>query len=127
MNIIVAVSKNGIIGINGHLPWNIPKDVKYFHDITLNNICVMGRKSLNMFIKYEPSFLQNRINIVITSKNLQNTNNIYFTNINNVLKVINYVKNVQLELPLNQTLKQRLFLNILQKGLKKKDYIQLNV
>lgn len=28
MNIIVAVSKNGIIGNNGHLPWNIPKNAK---------------------------------------------------------------------------------------------------
>ena len=93
MNIIVATSKNGIIGKNGTLPWYIPEDIKYFHDITKNNICVMGRKSFDSFEKYEPIFLQNRVIVVITSKLLKNKNNIYFTNINNVLKVLTEVQN----------------------------------
>ena len=30
INIIAAMSKNRVIGINNKLPWNISKDLQYF-------------------------------------------------------------------------------------------------
>ena len=32
--LIVAVSKNGVIGAAGGLPWHIPEDLKYFREAT---------------------------------------------------------------------------------------------
>eukprot|EP00977_Amphora_coffeiformis_P018380 scaffold6438_cov181-Amphora_coffeaeformis.AAC.7 len=44
--IIAAVSLNGVIGVNGELPWNVPDDRKLFEDITRNKTLIIGRKTL---------------------------------------------------------------------------------
>ena len=59
---IVAVSKNFIIGSNNNLPWKMPSDAKYFHDITMGHVVIMGRKNYEANIKALPE----RTNIVIT-------------------------------------------------------------
>jgi dihydrofolate reductase len=61
---IVAVSKNFVIGKNNRLPWKMPADSKYFHDITMGHIVIMGRKN------YEANkgALPGRTNIVISRK-----------------------------------------------------------
>lgn len=45
INIIAAMAKNGVIGINGVLPWNIPEDMAFFRNITKEQIVIMGRKT----------------------------------------------------------------------------------
>ena len=50
-NIILAVDKNGGIGCNGILPWNIAEDLKIFKEKTLNNILIVGRKTLEKLPK----------------------------------------------------------------------------
>lgn len=42
---IVAVSENNAIGVKNGLPWNIPEDLKFFKDKTLNSVIIMGRKT----------------------------------------------------------------------------------
>jgi dihydrofolate reductase len=42
---IVAVSNNGVIGLNGQIPWYLPADLKYFKKTTLGFPVIMGRKS----------------------------------------------------------------------------------
>ena len=42
---IAAVSQNGVIGVNGDLPWRIPGELKWFKKITMGSIIVMGRKT----------------------------------------------------------------------------------
>ena len=32
INIIAAISKNRVIGLNGSLPWKIPGELKYFQE-----------------------------------------------------------------------------------------------
>jgi len=65
VSLIVAVSTNGIIGNNNNLIWNLPKDMKFFKEITLGHHVIMGRKNFESIPhKYSP--LPNRINIVIT-------------------------------------------------------------
>lgn len=65
INIIVAVSENGIIGNKGKLPWHLPKDLKYFKDTTKGKIVIMGRKNYESIPeKYRP--LPNRTNVVLT-------------------------------------------------------------
>lgn len=59
---IVAAAKNGVIGRNGDLPWNIPEDLKWFRDRTKNHALIMGRKTYEA-IEHP---LPNRLNVVIT-------------------------------------------------------------
>ncbi len=59
---IVAVSKNFVIGSNNHLPWKMPSDARYFHDVTIGHAVIMGRKNYEANKKALPG----RTNIVIT-------------------------------------------------------------
>ena len=69
INIIVATSKNLVIGKNNSLPWNLPSDLKRFKKITEGHRVVMGRKCWDSLPeKSKP--LPKRINIVV-SRNLK--------------------------------------------------------
>lgn len=61
--IIVARGKDGAIGKNGNLLWNLPGDLKRFKELTLGHPVVMGRKTWDSLPK-KP--LPGRRNIVIT-------------------------------------------------------------
>ena len=65
ISIIVAKSNNNVIGSNGSIPWNVPKDLKYFKELTEGNTVIMGRKTYESLPK-DKKPLPNRINIVIT-------------------------------------------------------------
>ena len=43
LHLIVACSQNRVIGRRGKLPWRIPEDLKFFHDQTAGQICILGR------------------------------------------------------------------------------------
>jgi dihydrofolate reductase len=43
LHLIVACAENRVIGRNGHLPWSIPEDFKFFERETAGQICVLGR------------------------------------------------------------------------------------
>ena len=64
INAIVAVDNDWGIGFNGELLEHIPEDLKYFKELTMNNIVVMGRKTWESLPK-KP--LPNRLNIVISN------------------------------------------------------------
>ncbi len=59
---IVAAAKNGVIGVNNTLPWDIPEDMKFFRDTTKGKIIIMGRKTFESVGHPLP----NRLSIVIT-------------------------------------------------------------
>lgn len=45
VGLIVARSKNNVIGKNGEIPWKIKGEQKQFRELTTGNVVVMGRKS----------------------------------------------------------------------------------
>ncbi|HAE34847.1 MAG TPA: dihydrofolate reductase [Chitinophagales bacterium] len=46
LSIIVAVSENGVIGLNGDMPWKkLPSDLKFFKETTMGHWCILGRKT----------------------------------------------------------------------------------
>lgn len=51
------------IGVNGHLPWKLPKDMQRFKEVTTGHPIVMGRKTYESFPNGP---LPKRTNIVIT-------------------------------------------------------------
>ena len=42
---IAALSTRRVIGVNGELPWRLPKDLQTFKRLTLNKPILMGRKT----------------------------------------------------------------------------------
>lgn len=65
ISLIVAKSKNNIIGNKGKIPWHIPNDLKRFKNLTTDNVVIMGRKTYESLPEeYKP--LPNRINIIIS-------------------------------------------------------------
>lgn len=72
---IVAVDNNWGIGYNGELLEKIPEDMKYFKELTTNNVVVMGRKTWDSLPK-KP--LPNRTNIVITNQKKSEENGAKF-------------------------------------------------
>ena len=63
---ILAVSNNGVIGIDIQLPWKLSDDLKFFKKTTLNSYIIMGRKSYESIGRPLP----NRTNVII-SRNLE--------------------------------------------------------
>ena len=45
IGLIVARSKNNVIGKNGKIPWKIKGEQKQFKELTTGNVVVMGRNS----------------------------------------------------------------------------------
>ena len=65
ISMIVAVSKNNVIGKNNSLAWHLPDDMNYFSNMTQGHSVIMGRKNWESIPKrFRP--LPNRKNIVIT-------------------------------------------------------------
>ncbi len=65
IRIIVAMSKNRVIGNNNQLIWKLSSDLKRFKELTTGNSVVMGRKTFESIGKPLP----NRRNIIITRNN----------------------------------------------------------
>lgn len=64
INIIAAVSRNGVIGKDNKIPFHYPEDLKHFKNMTLNSTVIMGRKTYESIGKPLPK----RNNIIISSK-----------------------------------------------------------
>jgi dihydrofolate reductase len=62
VSLIVAVSRNRVIGIDNQLPWHLPEDLKYFKSVTMGKPIIMGRKTFDSIGRPLPG----RTNIVIT-------------------------------------------------------------
>lgn len=58
----LARASNGVIGVDGALPWRLPADLKRFKAQTMGKPMVMGRKTFESF----PAPLPGRRHIVMT-------------------------------------------------------------
>lgn len=59
---VLARADNGVIGVDGRLPWRLPADLKRFKALTMGHPMVMGRKTFESF----PAPLPGRRHIVLT-------------------------------------------------------------
>jgi dihydrofolate reductase len=60
--LLAALASNGVIGIDGKLPWHLPEDLKHFKAVTLGHPIIMGRRTWESLGKP----LVGRENIVVT-------------------------------------------------------------
>lgn len=92
LTLIAAVGKNGELGNNNELIWQIPEDMQFFKENTMNKHIIMG---MNTF-KSLPKLLPNRKHIVLTHQNVDlNPNVTVFYSLEDLL---NYVKNLDEEI-----------------------------
>ncbi|HLT97331.1 MAG TPA: dihydrofolate reductase, partial [Acidimicrobiia bacterium] len=45
VTIVAAVARNGVIGLDGDIPWHLPDDLRRFKEMTMGGTLVMGRKT----------------------------------------------------------------------------------
>ena len=65
LTLIAAVARNGVIGVDNRLPWQLPADLKRFRELTTGHAVIMGRKTWESLpAKFRP--LPGRRNIVVT-------------------------------------------------------------
>lgn len=62
MKAIAAMSLNRVIGAGNKIPWHLPEDFKWFKQMTIGHVIVMGRKTFESIGKPLP----NRKTIVLT-------------------------------------------------------------
>ena len=62
ISLIVARSRNGIIGKEGKLPWRLSEDLKFFKQTTMGRPVIMGRRTWESIGRPLPG----RQNIVLT-------------------------------------------------------------
>lgn len=75
ISLIAAVGKNNELGLDNHLIFNIPGDLKFFRNTTLGKTVIMGRKTYESIGKPLPK----RLNIVV-SNSLKETDGITIIN-----------------------------------------------
>lgn len=59
---ILARGSNGVIGVQGRLPWRLPDDLRRFKQLTMGAPIIMGRKTFDSL----PGLLEGRRHIVLT-------------------------------------------------------------
>ena len=74
---IAASTKDGIIGVNGAIPWHYKEDFAFFKFMTTGHAVVMGGNTYRSIGKPLP----NRNNIVFTKKGGENKDNVKFINL----------------------------------------------
>ncbi|GGB36907.1 dihydrofolate reductase [Roseibium aquae] len=61
--LIAAVARNGIIGADNDMPWQLPSDLKHFKASTLGKPMIMGRKT---FLSFGGKPLPGRPHVVVS-------------------------------------------------------------
>lgn len=64
ISLLVAMDKNHVIGRDNDLPWHLPKDLKFFKELTTGHHVIMGRRTYDSIGKPLP----NRTNWIITTE-----------------------------------------------------------
>ncbi len=62
ITIVAAMGRNGGIGLDGRLPWHLPRELKHFKETTMGKPIVMGRRTCESIGRALPG----RQNLVIT-------------------------------------------------------------
>lgn len=88
VSIITCTSKNSVIGIDGKIPWYYPKDLIFFKNVTSGYPVIMGRKTFESLGKA----LSGRLNIVISSSEISDSNVTRATSLENALEICYFNK-----------------------------------
>lgn len=90
VSMIAAIGKNNELGKDNKLIWNLPNDLKFFKNMTMDKEIIMGS---NTFYSL-PKLLPGRKHIVLTRRNIENDK---IKVIHTKEDLINYLKQVKQE------------------------------
>jgi dihydrofolate reductase len=62
VTLVAAVAANGVIGVDGELPWQLPADLAHFKRLTMGHPMIMGRATFDSIGRALPG----RTTIVVT-------------------------------------------------------------
>jgi dihydrofolate reductase len=68
--LVAAVAENGVIGVDGRMPWHYPADLRHFKTTTTGHPVVMGRKTYQSIVADLGGPLPDRTNVVLSSRDL---------------------------------------------------------
>jgi dihydrofolate reductase len=66
VSMIVAATRDEVIGDAGDLPWHLPDDLRRFKALTSGHVVVVGRKTHESIVKRLGRSLPGRISVVVT-------------------------------------------------------------
>src|SRR5699024_7040745 len=49
IGMVWAQSLDGVIGLDGGMPWKVPEDLQHFKQVTMGEVLVMGRRTWSSF------------------------------------------------------------------------------
>lgn len=64
LSLVVAAARNGVIGLDGEIPWRLPDDQRFFRKLTTGHCIVIGRKTFESIGKALPG----RKNLVLSRR-----------------------------------------------------------
>ena len=65
VSLVAAIARNGVIGRDNAIPWQLPEDARHFRDVTMGHAVVMGRRTWDSLpARFRP--LPGRRNVVVT-------------------------------------------------------------
>ncbi|MFP8953531.1 dihydrofolate reductase [Natrialbaceae archaeon A-arb3/5] len=68
---IAAVAENGVIGVDGEMPWHIPADLEHFKETTMDHPVIMGRITYEGILAGLGEPLPGRTTVVLTTRDLE--------------------------------------------------------
>lgn len=86
LSLIAAIGKSKELGLDNHLLWHIPEDLKFYKDTTWGKNVVVGSNTL---LSMPPKAFENRKAFVLSHKKIDNFLDVYsFNNIDSLLQLI---------------------------------------
>lgn len=85
IKLIIAIDKNGVMGIENKLPWKLSDDLKHFKKETDGHPLIMGSTTFNSL----PGILPNREHLVLSKTLYGDENMSVFTSIKEVINYLN--------------------------------------
>ncbi len=78
-SLIVAASRNDVIGHGASLPWHLPEDLRHFKRLTVGHPVILGRVTHDSILKRLGRPLPDRTSIVISSRCGEQADNVMWT------------------------------------------------
>jgi len=66
--LVAAVADNGVIGVDGEMPWHYPADLRRFKELTMGHPVVMGRRTYESIADRLDGPLAGRTNVVLSRR-----------------------------------------------------------
>ena len=66
--LVAAVADNGVIGVDGEMPWHYPEDLRRFEELTTGHPVIMGRRTYESIADRLGGPLPDRTTIVLSRR-----------------------------------------------------------